>query len=81
MQRTTMSDDDHRPGHRPGEPRESAFFGRRKGKTLRKGQAERLEADLPRLSLDLATPTPQSLAELFPETPSETRLEIGFGGG
>ena len=60
-----MSDDDHRPEHRPGEPRESAFFGRRKGKTLRKGQAERLEADLPRLSLDLSTPTPQSLAELY----------------
>lgn len=81
MQRASMSDDDHRPEHRPGEPRESAFFGRRKGKTLRKGQAERLEADLPRLSLDLATPAPQSLAELFPEAPNEIRLEIGFGGG
>ena len=75
-----MSHDDHRPEHRPGEPRESAFFGRRKGKTLRKGQAERLEADLPRLSLDLAVPVPD-LAGLFPFVPAEIRLEIGFGGG
>ncbi|MBS1182475.1 MAG: trmB [Proteobacteria bacterium] len=76
-----MSDDDHRPEHRPGEPRENAFFGRRKGKTLRKGQAERLEADLPRLSIDLATPAPAQLAALFSESPAEIRLEIGFGGG
>lgn len=76
-----MSDDDYRPEHKPGEPRESAFFGRRKGKTLRKGQAERLEVDLPKLSLDLDRPAPSQLAELFPSTPSEFRLEIGFGGG
>lgn len=76
-----MSDDDHRLEHKPGEPRESAFFGRRKGKTLRKGQAERLEVDLPRLSLDLERPAPSQLAELFPSAPTEFRLEIGFGGG
>jgi tRNA (guanine-N7-)-methyltransferase len=82
----TMSDDDHKPKgdapvHRPGEPREGAFFGRRKGKTLRKGQAERLESQLPTLSLDLAAPTPSAIAALFPHAPSEVRLEIGFGGG
>ncbi len=76
-----MSDDDHRPEHKPGEPRENAFFGRRKGKTLRKGQAERLEADLPRLSLDLTASCPDDLAVLFPQAPVEIRLEIGFGGG
>ncbi len=76
-----MSDDDHRAEHRPGEPRESAFFGRRKGKALRKGQAERLEVDLPKLSLDLTAPVSAPLSELFPAMPTEVRLEIGFGGG
>ncbi|WP_051228343.1 tRNA (guanosine(46)-N7)-methyltransferase TrmB [Pleomorphomonas oryzae] len=76
-----MSDDHHRAEHRPGEPRGNAFFGRRKGKTLRKGQAERLEADLPKLSLDLTTSAPDWLADLFPSAPAELRLEIGFGGG
>ncbi len=82
----TMSDEDHKPKgdapvHRPGEAREGAFFGRRKGKTLRKGQAERLESQLPTLSLDLAAPTPTAIADLFPHAPGEVRLEIGFGGG
>lgn len=81
-----MSDDDLTRGgnaaeHRPGEPREGAFFGRRKGKTLRKGQAERLEQQLPALSLDLAASPPVDIADLFPHRPSEVRLEIGFGGG
>lgn len=76
-----MSDDDHRAEHRPDELRESAFFGRRKGKALRKGQAERLEVDLPKLSLDLAAVAPNQLAALFPSIPAEIRLEIGFGGG
>lgn len=76
-----MSDDDHRAEHRPGEPRESAFFGRRKGKALRKGQAERLEVDLPKLSLDLTAPVATPLSALFPAMPTEIRLEIGFGGG
>lgn len=73
--------DHHGQDQKAGEPRENAFFGRRKGKTLRKGQAERLESLLPRLALDLTTPAPADLAVLFPEAPAEIRLEIGFGGG
>jgi tRNA (guanine-N7-)-methyltransferase len=64
-----------------GAMRTSAFFGRRKGKQLRKGQAERLETELPELALDLAQPAPSDVATLFPHAPSEIRLEIGFGGG
>lgn len=73
--------DHHGQDQAAGEPRESAFFGRRKGKTLRKGQAERLESLLPRLALDLSAPAPADLAVLFPQAPAEIRLEIGFGGG
>jgi tRNA (guanine-N7-)-methyltransferase len=61
--------------------RAAAFYGRRKGKALRKGQAERLETALPSLSLDLSAPAPADIATLFPHTPGEIRLEIGFGGG
>lgn len=73
--------DHHGQDQTAGEPRENAFFGRRKGKTLRKGQAERLESLLPRLALDLSAPAPADLAALFPQAPAEIRLEIGFGGG
>ena len=73
--------DHHGLDQTAGEPRENAFFGRRKGKTLRKGQAERLESLLPRLALDLSAPAPADLAALFPQAPAEIRLEIGFGGG
>ncbi|GGE29243.1 tRNA (guanine-N(7)-)-methyltransferase [Agaricicola taiwanensis] len=61
--------------------RPGAFFGRRKGKALRAGQAERSETLLPRLKIDLETPAPGHLSELFPHKPAEVFLEIGFGGG
>ncbi|MGD9922122.1 MAG: tRNA (guanosine(46)-N7)-methyltransferase TrmB [Pseudorhodoplanes sp.] len=57
-----------------------AFFGRRKGKALRSGQAKLIDALLPRLAIDLSQPAPASLSALFPGTVRETRLEIGFGG-
>lgn len=63
------------------EIRSAAFYGRRKGKQLRKGQAERIEAMLPALALDLSAPAPVPLGALFPDNPTEIRLEIGFGGG
>ncbi|MCS0502370.1 tRNA (guanine(46)-N(7))-methyltransferase TrmB [Ancylobacter mangrovi] len=72
-------------------PREAAFFGRRKGKPLRAGQADRLARDLPHLAIDLtALPVPASpgtpspgtpLAALFGQPVRAVRLEIGFGGG
>lgn len=63
------------------ERRTGAFFGRRKGKALRKGQARLIETLLPKLALDLETPAPANLTDLFPLPVRETRLEIGFGGG
>jgi tRNA (guanine-N7-)-methyltransferase len=61
----------------------AAFFGRRKGKRLRVGQEERLEALLPRLMLPRgdSTLSRKDLAGLFGFTPDELVLEIGFGGG
>lgn len=57
-----------------------AFFGRRKGHALRKGQAHLIRHVLPGLALDLSKPAPQDLRSLFPRA-SAVRLEIGFGGG
>jgi tRNA (guanine-N7-)-methyltransferase len=59
-----------------------SFFGRRKGKALRPGQAERIERLLPELRVEL----PEALGsldprDLFPTPPAELWLESGFGGG
>lgn len=58
-----------------------AFFGRRKGKTLRPAQAQISQELLPRLKLDLSQEPPADLASLFAVSVSSVRLEIGFGGG
>jgi tRNA (guanine-N7-)-methyltransferase len=58
-----------------------AFFGRRKGHKLRAHQAELIADLLPRLSLDISSPPPAALPELFGTTADAVRLEIGFGGG
>src|SRR5579885_83816 len=58
-----------------------AFYGRRKGHPLRKGQAHLIQEALPRLSLDLSKPAPADLCSLFPQPVSGVRLEIGFGSG
>ncbi|MCG6114272.1 MAG: tRNA (guanine(46)-N(7))-methyltransferase TrmB [Mesorhizobium sp.] len=58
-----------------------AFFGRRRGKTLKPAQAAAMDDVLPRLKLDLAGPAPADLADLFPHPVDAVRLEIGFGGG
>ena len=58
-----------------------SFFGRRKGKRLRKGQQERVDALLPELRLDLSQPAPADIRSLFPVPVQSARLEIGFGGG
>jgi tRNA (guanine-N7-)-methyltransferase len=70
----SASDDTHSPRH-------GAFFGRRKGHPLRQHQAGLMQTLLPRLALDLKTPTPTDLASLFPHAVEQIRLEIGFGGG
>jgi tRNA (guanine-N7-)-methyltransferase len=56
-----------------------AFFGRRKGKKLRPGQADLVETLLPRLRIDLQDKLiPEAL---FPIPVTQLWLEIGFGGG
>ena len=57
-----------------------AFFGRRKGHTLKPRQAALFDTLLPKLGLDLAKPAPADLRTLFPSPVDEVRLEIGFGG-
>jgi len=64
------------------EARESAFFGRRKGRPLRPKQDALFASSLPALLLDISRPAPQNLTELFSARAVENlRLEIGFGGG
>ena len=58
-----------------------AFFGRRRGKTVRPLQAAALEAGLLRYRLDLDQAAPADLASIFPSPVSQVWLEIGFGGG
>lgn len=58
-----------------------AFYGRRKGHPLRKGQAYVIRDALPQLALDLAKSAPSDLRALFTPPVSGVRLEIGFGGG
>ena len=62
-------------------PRDCAFFGRRKGKTLRAAQRGLLEDALPNLLLDIDKPAPAKLSDFFPVPVDGIRLEIGFGGG
>lgn len=62
-------------------PRAGSFFGRRKGKPLRVGQASAVEDLLPALRLDLATPAPADLKSLFRAPVERVYLESGFGGG
>src|SRR3974390_859154 len=57
-----------------------AFFGRRKGHSLKPRQAALFGSLLPRLALDLAKPAPADLRTIFPTPVDEVRLEIGFGG-
>jgi tRNA (guanine-N7-)-methyltransferase len=60
--------------------RKRAFFGRRKGHSLKPRQAALFDTLLPRLALDLTQPAPSDLRALFANEVDEMRLEIGFGG-
>jgi len=80
----------HEPGspdrgasRRDGDGREGAqraFFGRRKGHSLKPRQAALFETLLPRMTLDLTNAAPPDLRTLFSESVEDLRLEIGFGG-
>jgi tRNA (guanine-N7-)-methyltransferase len=65
------------PRTRSGEPR--AFFGRRTGKKLHKGQQQLVETVLPRLEIAAGT-APVYPRVLFADK-SRLVLEIGYGGG
>jgi len=58
-----------------------AFFGRRRGKTIRPLPAAALAEFLPKYAIDLSAPPPEPLTALFKAPVDEVRLEIGFGGG
>ncbi|MBR1126317.1 tRNA (guanosine(46)-N7)-methyltransferase TrmB [Bradyrhizobium lablabi] len=74
MTRPSNPDREHAHG-------QGSFFGRRKGHKLRSHQTDLIANLLPRLALDIGTPAPENLTEVF-EAPLEgVRLEIGFGGG
>jgi tRNA (guanine-N7-)-methyltransferase len=61
--------------------RDRAFFGRRKGHSLRSRQRDLMATLFPQLALTLDEPPAKGLAEMFPHRPEAVRLEIGFGGG
>ena len=75
LRRTTMSEEGRRSRST------EAFFGRRRGKTIRPQQAAALESGIRHYGLDLAKPAPADLRGLFAAPVSAVRLEIGFGGG
>jgi len=56
-------------------------YGRRKGRPLSTRKELLLGELLPRLRLDLETPAPHRLRDLFPAPVGEVWLEIGFGSG
>lgn len=73
-----MSDKPHQhPLNVSGEPR--AFFGRRSGKRLHKGQDALYRDVLPRLSIALPEETLDP-RDLFPDA-ARIEIEIGYGGG
>jgi tRNA (guanine-N7-)-methyltransferase len=73
-----MSDKPHHPLNVAGEPR--AFFGRRSGKRLHKGQDRLFKDLLPKLQIELPEGTLDPTG-LFPLSTKRIVLEIGYGGG
>jgi tRNA (guanine-N7-)-methyltransferase len=57
------------------------FYGRRKGRRLRKGRRSLFDELLPRLVVALPPEGALDPARLFDHGPSAVWLEIGFGGG
>ena len=73
-----MVDKPHHPLNLAGEPR--AFFGRRSGKRLHKGQDRLFKELLPQLQIELPQGTLDPAA-LFPIPPRRMVIENGYGGG
>lgn len=70
---------EHRPRENPVE--RSKLYGRHKGRPLSPRRTGLMDELYPRLAVDIAAPSPATLAELFPGRPDDVRLEVGFGGG
>jgi tRNA (guanine-N7-)-methyltransferase len=62
-------------------PEQRRFYGRRKGRPLRKGQQQLIDQLLPRLAIDLPAAGTIDPRALFAPTCEAVWLEIGFGGG
>ena len=76
-----FDDQDTSPDEGASAHAHGSFFGRRKGHKLRNHQADLIDNLLPHLALDIGSPAPASLTELFEAPIGDVRLEIGFGGG
>src|SRR5215813_3435197 len=62
-------------------PADRRFYGRRKGRPLRKGQQHLVDTLLPQLAITLPASGQFDPRTLFPHKPEQIWLEIGFGGG
>ena len=63
------------------DPEDRRFYGRRKGRPLRKGQQHLIDTLLPRVAIELPASGKLDPRALFPHRPDQVWLEIGFGGG
>jgi tRNA (guanine-N7-)-methyltransferase len=61
--------------------KQQKLYGRHKGRPLSPRRTALMTELYPRLAIDLAAPSPERTAGLFPHRPADVRLEIGFGGG
>jgi len=62
-------------------PADRRFYGRRKGRPLRKGQQHLIDTLLPQLAIALPPSGKLDPRSLFAHKPARVWLEIGFGGG
>ncbi len=62
-------------------PEDRRFYGRRKGRPLRKGQQHLIDTLLPRVAVALPAEGTLDPRSLFAHEPDRVWLEIGFGGG
>ncbi|HLJ70690.1 MAG TPA: hypothetical protein VKU03_05195, partial [Roseiarcus sp.] len=72
-------EDETAPASAPDSGKRRALYGRTHGKALRSHQAALIKDLLPRLDVGVAPRL--DCAALFPFSPREIWLEIGFGGG
>jgi tRNA (guanine-N7-)-methyltransferase len=57
------------------------LYGRHKGRPLSPRRTALMAEAYPELAIDIAAPAPARAADLFPHSPADVHLEIGFGGG